>query len=352
MEPKTANFILATWVLELLSGNNCLGNTLRSSTIKQYLEAAQDLMVEGGYGKKWQDKHGLPLDEVNAVMSKPVMANLRRWESVPKRREMFTDDMHEEFYQRAIKSAEHSLERCFYDWLALGRYTGYRLSEWAQTRKHSYERISATDSRAKAMIDEDLLFFDNTGKLLQKIPSNEPKIARLDVRWRVQKNAQNNEVISFWRDDIEQKWCPVRAAWRICQRARTLNQPLEEPLGKYVDYKTKRIAYINNTEAEILIREVARICTGIMDPKVLAKLFGMHSMRVTACNELSRLGVPDSFIKRRLRWRSETFLDYLRNNIHTAQRHNLSLNLRVPPQDVELAQNLRAHTQDGRSTQA
>lgn len=198
------------------------------------------------------------------------------------------------------------------------------------------------------MIDGDWLFFDKKGFLLDKTQTNTQRIYRVDICWRVQKNGQNNEIISFWRDDIDERWCPVRAAWRICMRVRQLKLPLDEPLARYVDYKTSKIAYMNALELEQHMRAVASAVTGIQEPTLLQKMFGMHSIRVTACNELARLGVNDSFIKRRLRWRSETFQMYLRNNVYTAQRHNLSLNLRVAPQGTLLQQQLRPHTNNGR----
>lgn len=337
--PQTVNFIMANWALELLSGNNCVGTTLRSTTIKEYLHAAQALLVEGGYQLRWKNK-GLPLDDGNATMTGPVMANLKRWEAVPNRREMFSDSMHEEFYQIAKANGPYSMERAFYDWLALGRYTGFRLSEWAQTRKTSFEPINTENPDPKAMRDGDFLFFDKVGKLLDKTRNNYEKIYRLDVTWRHQKNGQHMEKISFWRDDMDSRWCPVRAAWRICMRARELNQDTSRPLGIYLDAKRRKVVYLNSTEVEKHIRQVAKKCTGITDDKVINKMFGLHSIRVTACNELARLGVPDSFIKRRLRWRSETFLDYLRNNVHTAQRHNLSLNIKAATQDKELQNNI------------
>jgi hypothetical protein len=69
---------------------------------------------------------------------------------------------------------------------------------------------------------------------------------------------------------------------------------------------------------------------------LLQRMFGLHSIRITACNELDRLGVNDSFIQRRLRWKSLTFLTYLRNTIYSARRHNLS-NIAVSPHDSVLA---------------
>jgi hypothetical protein len=66
----------------------------------------------------------------------------------------------------------------------------------------------------------------------------------------------------------------------------------------------------------------------------------MHSFHVTACNELASLGVEDSFIKQRLSWTSEAFLVYLQNNVYTARRHNLSLTIKAPAQDLDFQQSL------------
>ena len=100
---------------------------------------------------------------------------------------------------------------------------------------------------------------------------------------------------------------------------------------------------MNAPEIETLLRSAAKEATGVTDDNIIKKLYGMHSLRVTACNELARLGVKDSFIQKRLRWRSLTFLDYLRNNIYNAQRHNLSMNIRKHTQDTALHQNLLPH---------
>ncbi|KAL3771339.1 hypothetical protein ACHAWO_005405 [Cyclotella atomus] len=77
--PETVNFILSNWALDLLAGNNCLSLTLRSVTIKEYLEAAQALLVDGGYAAIWKKDHGLlPLNDENSKYTKPVMANLKQ----------------------------------------------------------------------------------------------------------------------------------------------------------------------------------------------------------------------------------------------------------------------------------
>jgi hypothetical protein len=133
----------------------------------------------------------------------------------------------------------------------------------------------------------------------------------------------------------------VRAAWRITTRAKRLNIPSNQPLGKYLDHNQGRIVFINDTECEKYMRQVAMAVTGITDTATINKMFGMHSIRVTACNEIARLGVADSFIQRRLRWRSLAFLTYLRNTVYAAQRHNLSTRVKISPHDTELLNNIK-----------
>lgn len=341
MSPTDANFVLSSWAAQLFSGQNCNNLNIKATTVVGYLKAAQDLLVQGGY----THAAGLPLDNTNNSMSENFIAKVKRWEALPNRRELISDDMMEAIYHRHLAASQDSLDDCLYDWIAVGRYAGFRASEWAQSRKLTYELIDSVDWReARAFIDADWLFYDQSGRLLDKLsPNNATRIHRVDIRWRVQKNANNGEIISFWRDNFTPRWCPVRAAWRICMRARRHGTPSHQPLGKYYDHKRREMVYINNTEVEAALRSVAKLTTGIKDDAVLNRMFGMHSIRVTACNELSRLKVSDSFIQRRLRWKSMTFLDYLRNNIYTAQRHNLSLTFTPSLEDSALQQDLRAH---------
>jgi hypothetical protein len=344
MHPADANFVFASYAANLFSGVNCNSLDIRATTVEEYLAAAQGLLVDGGY----KHKAGLPLDKNNSKASDYYIAKVKAFEALPNRRESISDAMLEEIYQRHLQAKPDSLEDCLYDWVGVGRYAAFRSSEWAQSRKLTYELIDEIHwKEARAMIDGDWLFFDESGRLLEKTPHNLSKIFRLDICWRKQKNGRNGEIISFWKDTINPRWCPVLAAWRICMRAQRLKVPAHEPIGRYFDYRRRQVVYINVDEVERALRSVAKAVTGITDDKLINKLFGMHSMRVTACNELARLNVADSFIQRRLRWRSNTFLDYLRNNIYSAQRHNLSLNIKCSPHDTEMQQALFPHTNHG-----
>ena len=318
------NFFLATWAISLIQGENILGLQLRANTINLYLNAAANLITARGNPN--------PLDPDAHKWTRFVIDKLTRYESVKNRREAFTDGMISEFHRRATTAMTDDISECIYDWIALGRYTGFRRSEWAQSRKHSYEYVNADIHEARALINRDLHFFDHNGHIVDQASGDPSRLFRVDIKWRWQKNGENGQVISFWRDDKNPTWCPVRAAWRICHRAHRFGLPPHEPIGKYRDYRTNQVVFLNTHEIEAHFRSVAATTTGIKDANLLRRMFGLHSLRVTACNELDRLGVTDTFIQRRLRWKSMTFAMYLRNTIYAARRHNLS-NIHASPHD-------------------
>ena len=61
------------------------------------------------------------------------------------------------------------------------------------------------------------------------------------------------------------------------------------------------------------------------DPSL--KLWSTHSIRVTAANLLHRANLLDSYIQTRLRWKSSSFLMYLRNTIYGADAHTKAINI-------------------------
>ena len=68
-----------------------------------------------------------------------------------------------------------------------------------------------------------------------------------------------------------------------------------------------------------------------------------HSIGVTAANLLHRAKFSDSYIKNRLRWRSDTFLLYLHNTFHTANQHTNAITLGLDPPSQRLVRPLEPH---------
>ncbi len=75
----------------------------------------------------------------------------------------------------------------------------------------------------------------------------------------------------------------------------------------------------------MVLREcAARILKVDMADEVL-KLYTPHSLRIGACVLLYEKGKSAVFIKDRLRWKSDTFMDYLRDTTIVARQHAAAL---------------------------
>jgi len=61
-----------------------------------------------------------------------------------------------------------------------------------------------------------------------------------------------------------------------------------------------------------------------IDTAALASI-SSHSLRVTACVLLAEAGMPEYFIKLRLRWISDCFEVYIRNTLKMANMHNVAI---------------------------
>ncbi|EJK58835.1 hypothetical protein THAOC_21006, partial [Thalassiosira oceanica] len=87
----------------------------------------------------------------------PGQNHLRRrqdYEAVENRRNMISDEMMVDILRRAAKENPTSLVAALADWIILGHYTGFRLSEWAQETCRAYARIGHTPD-AMAMTRDD-----------------------------------------------------------------------------------------------------------------------------------------------------------------------------------------------------
>ena len=59
---------------------------------------------------------------------------------------------------------------------------------------------------------------------------------------------------------------------------------------------------------------------------IVARVLGTpHLIRIGACVLLHEHGHSTVFIKNRLRWKSDTFMDYLRDTVSLARKHAASL---------------------------
>lgn len=217
----------------------------------------------------------------------------------------------------AVNSSPDLLSAAFYDWAALGLSTAFRGIEWAQESKEKV-KCAAIQLRKgcppalqpMAFIPGDFNFLDKHRRPLHG-PAR--SCARyVTITWRTQKNNINGQQVTFGRAKTA-FLCPVRAVVRIQDRAELIQHPLGL-LGVASDGPITKFDATNHLRAR------ATRVYGYTDKDDL-NMYTLHSIRVGACVLLHEMGKTATFIKDCLRWRSENFMDYLRNTPRIAAQH-------------------------------
>ena len=67
---------------------------------------------------------------------------VKKYESVPKRKEIISDSMFHYIAKLALRSAKDSLIRAMVDWIVLGCYTGFRKLEWCSDHHNSFDTVN------------------------------------------------------------------------------------------------------------------------------------------------------------------------------------------------------------------
>ena len=317
---QARNYFIACYAVSLFQGQTINGKLIKLATVRQYLKEVYALF-EARKCKWHSDDDYIKL----------VLDSVKSYESVPRRRHMITDGMMHWMIAQANHSGIDSSTAAIVDWTILGRYTGFRKSEFCQSSQHSYTRIDDWPHRPPlAFIEDDFTFLGSIEQIISTTTLSDfdailKHVHYVRIRWRKQKNNQNGEEITFARDDDKPNVCPVRAAIRIILRAHRLGVKTYEPIG--VSSSNAKRQYITDTRIAALYRKAASVVLRISSKGKDIKQWSTHSLRVTAANLLYREKHTDSFIQKRLRWRSNTFLDYLRNTIYAATEHSKALTI-------------------------
>ena len=257
-----------------------------------------------------------------------ILQEYQRWQSIPNRRHPVTINMLEFLHKHQLNLHQDCYECALYDWLVLGMQTGQRKSEWCQDATEF--RKSNTFSRS--IKQTSIAFTQNDFSLSYKSTPHESTSQHphrpnyLQITWRFQKNGQNGQAVSFAHNYRHPHLSPVRAAERILTRATRLSQPAHSPLAVYApgSTKTKLLPptpmYIFHSQVENSLRKIAQKVYNISSKSDLQK-YSCHSLRVGACVLLHSSGADALTIKFRLRWRSDSFMEYLRNTPQLAAIH-------------------------------
>ena len=313
MPVQSRNFVLACYAVSLIQGESILAKHIRSKTVKLYIKAAKALFRQ----RQLPTTPTLDTDYI-----KVIIHTHERYENVPKRRNMISDGMMHWLKKNQAKHDQDDALPAVVDWLVLGRYTGHRKSEWCNDSQSKYEKIDHWPGQpALAFIHSDFTFLDKYERTAEvTLTTNPTDIHYVNIQWRKQKNGDNGAEITFGSDYKNPPFCPVQAAVSIVQRSLRLGNPHDEPLAVYKNKKGKR-KFISSSMVETHLRKAASTVHNIPPKDPYLKQWSTHSIRVTAANLLHRERFSDSFIQKRLRWKSTSFLDYLRNTIYAADQH-------------------------------
>ena len=329
-----AQIQLAMYAIHLSCGHNIYCRQLKANTIEQYVSAVA-LFLKKFSGVDF--RKDAPSDSHFGQHLAPVFKELRRYETVPDRREPYTPLMHEEVRRDAAKSSVLHLVPALADFFEQGLLAGYRLSEWAQPgtrsdvgnpQRHTLPGVPVS-TRALVPLDIRCTTTDyQRAKGLDILNFPVTSIASIWIKFRVQKNGHNGEERQFVRNPNDEGYCMVQSMYRVLSRYKHVMRldnrvdPSVTPLGLYWNPYSLKAQLITSTEIESYMRLIAaRVYR--LDPVADEddiRRWGSHSLRVGACVVLHAQGFQALDIQWLLRWRSLAFMMYLRNVGTLSQR--------------------------------
>ena len=317
---------MACYATFLLKGNSLLCKSILVGTVKRYIKAASVLFLDNGQWDPCITKHGSL-----APVLKTVYKEAKRWESMPNRQEPLTIDMIQHLITQSHSSHQDSPECAITDWSIMGLQSGFRCSEWCQPHSNKYLPLSASitnniDGSAAAFIASDFVLKDKKKRTLTFTTNlDHSKVVYCSTRWRFQKNGDNGQIITYSRNPHDPELCYISAILRIFARAKRLkikpNSPIAVAALKGINSKKH---FITSTLVAASYKSAAQKVHHVTSKQDLAK-FSSHSLRVGACVLLHMMKKKPDFIKLRLRWRSDTYKDYLRDVSQFALEHSAAL---------------------------
>lgn len=249
------------------------------------------------------------------------------YDSVMSKRKPVSEEMHNFIIHQRTLNNNHE-NNAMADWLTIGRQAGLRLSEYGQDQvlldKNKHYALNAFGD-SKAFLLADFTFYRPGGIPLLTAstePLNLTQITAATIRWRLQKNGEKDEIIWYAKNETNPTKCVVQAMLNIRTRAIALGIPSHHPIGVF--QHNHNTYYLTNTIIRKHLQTAAITIHKITDKKIL-QLYSSHSIRVMACVLLHAMGKSTSFIKHRLRWKSDAFQEYLRHVPISAKHHNEAL---------------------------
>ena len=317
--------IIQAYMIHLATGSSLLCKAITVGTMKAYGTAVGKLIsAAAGFDPR---QHPGQTGNQFAREYNMILEEQKRWAKMPNRRENVTIKMFKWMYQRFCTGfyPTHSYQYQITMWVGFGLLSGIRKSEYAQESRYkvfgNHELVTGSNE-ARAFTLEDILFYtEDHKKISHQQAMAEPKLVhKASSRWRYQKNGDNGEKKTFLRGRAID---PVQCLQAIVKNFIDLvGYKTNIPLALYKDQNGKLI-YIYDGLINKMLQEAASAVYNLDPIKDAAdiKRFTTHSIRVGACCLLWAAGFDEKDIKHLLRWRSDSFLRYLRNMDFVCRKH-------------------------------
>ena len=310
--------IMACYTVSLFDGNTIQGKTIKTATIKGYIQAVNDFCVANQ--QKAAVNFKIPASKVVRLLNDQA-----KFEEMPARRLPFTPGMTFAIMITATKDKDFlGLECAISNWTGVGRLAATRLQEFAQDKDDevmmyvtpSGERIVRAFTRGNVTLFDK----DNVAVASAK-PSDRAKVTGTIIEYDVQKNRENKQKLGYDRcTNLDRKrYDLTENMMQIIDRADQLGQPHHLPLAVFKDTAGKVKYLTGQVYTEFVRQQIKKAYPLIPDNEL--SLYSTHSLRVTAANLLHEAGKDGSYIKLRCRWKSDCFEIYLRNTVKIRRQH-------------------------------
>lgn len=347
MPLRTQQLALCIYAHHLWNDGSIFAKRITGGTIKKYVQDAAELLIKSSKDYKGDPRKDNQLGRAMGHHLSKLYSHIDKFENAPQRREAFTIPMLDEAIQRG-KSApwRDHMDEAMANWCVINLRCGNRKSEWAQPEEKNGNPDRPHLNRKKetyafCLIDVKVKTRDGReleGADMLSVPVSQ--ILEVWIRYRMQKNGENGE----WRMYASYPDCPDKCfcnnMYQIVQRFVRLRgaDDVHTPLALYKSSRFGDVKLITPKVIMTCMRNIAAKVHKMHPKKDKAKLrrWSSHSFRVGACVLLHERGYSQTQIKWMLRWKSDTFMMYLRNALSLAKK-SADLLIEKPPMPDLLA---------------
>jgi hypothetical protein len=275
-----------------------------------------------------------PVDTSNLNnMAGILINNLVKEEDIARQRSPLDSNIFAKLLRKSNVSRSPDSEQCtLSDLVALGPYNGPRVSKYAQTmdKNVDYHVYPSRKKVIRAFTANNYKFFDMNSHAISELSDTSIKVVdRVCITWHIQKNCQNNQMVTLLSDKTNTSICLILTTLRLVLRARCLSQLDSMPVACYS--KKDSLAYITGTRIAVLFRAAVRAVHPTIT-KDDEQQYYAHSMQVWACILLNEAGKLPNYIKKCLRWMGDSFRMYLCDTRVIQDQHREAL--QASPKEV------------------